>query len=138
MHFNVSVLFHRLWSCDSIISRRQVILHALRPFRYTFNPGVIDCVGRPVDDTHYKVLALPQQPPRTFVPAVHHPSGTFWQYTWHADISISVATRGDIHICGTRVELHGFLVLLFHITHHHWSWWLHSRWRARPKIQAAI
>lgn len=115
-------LLYRLWPCDSIISRGQVVLHALRSFWYTSNPSVIDCVGRPVDDTLYKVLALPQQPPRTLVPTIHHPSGTFRQYTWHADISISVASRGDIHLCGTRVELHGFFVLLFHITYHNWSW----------------
>lgn len=116
----------RLRSCHSAVSRRQVVLHALRTFWYTLDTGAVDCTGRSVDDTHDKVPTLPQQPSRTLISAVHYPFVTFRHYTGHVDISVSIDARGDVHVLGTRVELHGFIVLLFYITHYYWSWRLHS------------
>jgi len=128
----------RLRSRHSAVARRQVVLHALRTFRYTLDTGSVDCTGRSVDDTHDQVPALPQQPPRTSISAVHHPVVAFRHYTGHVDISVSIAARGDVHALGTRVELHGFAVLLFYITHDHWSRRLHSGRRSRPEVQTSL
>lgn len=115
-------LYFRLRSRYSTVARRQVVLYALCPFRYTPDAGTINRTGRSIDDTHDQIPALPQQPPRTPVPAVHHPPVALRHHTWHADIFIPIATRGYIHVHRTRMELHGFPILLFHITHHHRSW----------------
>lgn len=120
-----NIWFFRLWPCHSVVSRRQVVLHAIRSFRYTPHAGAVDRAGRPADDTHDQVPALPQQSPRTPVPTVHHPTVTLWHYSGHVDFSLSVATRCHIHVRGTRMELHGLVVLLFHITHHYRSRRLH-------------
>lgn len=128
----------RLRPRNAAIARRQVVLYAVRLVRHTPDAGAVDRAGRPVDDTHDQVLALPQQPPRTPVPAVHHPAVALLHHTRHADIPVPVASRGHIHVRGTRMELHGLVVLLFHIAHDHRARRLHTRGRARPKVQAAV
>jgi len=133
-----NIMYSRLRSCHSAISRRQVVLHALCTFWYTLDTGAVDCTGRSVDDTYDEIPALPQQPSRTFISAVYYPVVTFRHYTRHVDISVSAASRGDVHIFGTRVELHGFVVLLFYITHDHWSRRLHSGRRAGPEVQTSL
>lgn len=66
------IFLRRLRSRNSIISRRQIVLHAIRSLWYTLNTGAVDRTRRPIDDTHHQISTLPQQPSRTFVSAIHN------------------------------------------------------------------
>lgn len=136
--FHRDLIVRRLRPRDSSVARGQVVLHAVRSVRHTADAGAADRAGRPADDTHHQVPALPQQPPRTPVPAVHHPAAALRHHTRHADIPVPAAARRRVHIRRARVELHGLAVLLFHITHHHRPGRLHTGRRARPKVQALV
>lgn len=131
-------LSRRLWSRHTVVPGRQVVLHAVRSLRHTPDAGAVDRSGRPVDDTHHQVPALPQQSPRAPVPTVHHPTVALRHHSRHVNFSLSAAARRHVHVRGARMELHGLAVLLFHITHHHRSRRLHPGRRARPKLPAAV